>query len=96
MSRRRVWKLQGDLFDAEANGLIFEVPRGATLLMAAVESHTGTEKLSIWIDVDIDAKPTNRKFRIIGTGQRVPEDAVYISTLIIGPRLVMHAFEVFS
>ncbi len=71
------------------------IPVGGTILHFALQHGTPC----IWVLVDVEPKQSNeiRKFIIIGTGHKIPEDIQlqYVDTIqMVNGFLVWHLFEV--
>lgn len=67
------------------------MPRGARLLHV----HEQYGELIVWALVDPDARPCNRSFAVVGTGQTHPTELFihpYVGTAHIGP-FVWHVFD---
>ena len=65
-----------------------DLPAGAEVL------HVGEQYMGIqlWAKVDPNAEPETRFFRIYGTGQTLPDDAVHLGTVQMNP-FIWHVFE---
>ena len=83
---RQIWKYSLETVDGDQ---AVEMPAAASVV--AVGSQRGC--LCIWVDVDAPSVANEtRTFRVLGTGQRVPERFRHVGTAIIEP-FVWHVFE---
>lgn len=82
-----VWKYPLRLDDE----VTFEMPEGACPLTVQVQDGIPT----LWAVVDPDAAPTNRMFRIAGTGHPIGADVgAYVGTFQLAEgALVFHLFD---
>ena len=48
--------------------------------------------LRMWVELDPDAPTVARRYAVVGTGWKVPENAVHISTAITRTGFVWHLF----
>jgi hypothetical protein len=58
---------------------------------------TKMEVVEMWVESFSDRTTRQRKFRVFGTGQIIPDDAIYVGTTTRAPEgQVWHLFEVLS
>ncbi len=93
MTARRIWRFDLPIADAPA----LAMPVGARLLSAA-ESRTQRDCIDLWAEVDTDAPPEVRHFRVVGTGNPMPEGCdLFLDTVVThGGAFVWHVFEATS
>lgn len=95
---KSVWKF---VIDDISDEVTLQMPKGARVL--TVQTQGGAEafgyfgqQLCLWAEVDTDAEKEPRRFRIAGTGHRLPDEPLtYLGTFQLrGGALVFHVYEV--
>lgn len=72
---------------------VIELPEDAEILHVDCQDPSG-RTIQLWAKVGVTTPTASRRFIILGTGQPVPEDAIYIgSVLCAGGALVWHIFQ---
>lgn len=69
-----------------------ELPKGSLVLSARGQDG----KVCIWVLLDPEAPRIKRRFKVFGTGHKVPDDLnlIFIGTALLdGGALVFHVFE---
>ena len=84
---KTIWKYPLVVIDAIQR--LEGVPKGA--VSVKVDSQLGGPCL--WMLVDTDAQPEPRAFKVVGTGQRIPDNGWYVGSWQ-APPFVWHLFEV--
>lgn len=71
----------------------FTLPSDAIVVHVATEK-TGSveERVSLWIEHDLDSPREERTFTLVGTGHNIPAGATYVGTAIMPP-FVLHVYE---
>ena len=86
---RTVWK-----YDVPVDDKVwpYDLPEGARPVH--VECSDPVE-VSVWFEVDTQAKREERRFVVIGTGHPAPDGGTYVDTAtVLDGRLVWHLYEV--
>lgn len=86
MSAQTIWKFEVPITDRAR----INMPAGARILSVALGTAPGTALL--WAEVAPAAGPTDRGFRVVGTGHPLPEGVTFIGTVQDGP-FVWHVYE---
>jgi hypothetical protein len=91
---KKIWKYKLEITD----NVVLEMPRNAEILTVQMQGETPM----IWALVDTENNIEKRSFKIIGTGNPVPDLARHLSRKYINTfqmmegRLVFHLFEIFE
>lgn len=74
------------------------MPIGAKVLPSPPGDRNNGTEIEIWAQVDADAPLEPRQFRVIGTGNPMPDDCgEFVGTVVThGGQFVWHLFEVTS
>ena len=90
---RRIYRYRLPITDAPA----LQLPAGAAVLSVGTP-RDGTDQIDMWALIDVQNLGLEqlREFRVVGTGNPVPDDCGrFIGTIPIrGGRLIFHVFEV--
>lgn len=69
-----------------------DIPAGAVFRHFGTDGQGQRLKFWMWFEVETDEKLMSRSFRIVGTGDKIPERTVYRGTVLVPP-FVWHLFE---
>lgn len=97
---RKIWKY-GMLVGGASLTKNFYIPKGSVFLHLdldrPIDQHNLLPRdLNFWFDVDDEEEKVLRQISLRGTGFAIPEDAIYLGTVIPSPLLVLHAFETYD
>lgn len=86
---KTIWKFPIETVDAQ----VVSMPEGARILSVASQN----EQPCIWVMVETENKPVERKFSTYGTGHPIRDDfPVYVGTYMLSDgALVLHVYETF-
>ena len=70
-------------------GPTIRVPQGALILSAGLDP---AGDICVWARVNPDEPKVSTNIHVVGTGQEVPEGAVFVGTILHGP-WVWHVFK---
>lgn len=89
---RRIYKYPllklGTLDFPEARSREIQMPKGAIPRHLGIQDAT----IALWADVNPQAEPESRTFVLAGTGEEIPEDVIFVATVIAGA-FVWHLFD---
>lgn len=87
---RTIWKFPLQLQGRGRQSVTVLMPQGAEIVMV----DTQQAQLSLWADVDTTAPREPREFLVVGTGERIPEDATYVGSFDLhNGYYIFHVFE---
>lgn len=88
---KTIWRFQLPITDQ----CQIDMPRGAYVLPAPPGDRNTGDTVEVWAEVDTQAPPEPRGFRVVGTGNPMPEDCgAFIGTVIThAGLLVWHIYE---
>lgn len=82
---KTIWKFQLNFYAT------LLLPTGATFLHFAQQD----EGVHAWFEVDPSSAAEERKFQIVGTGNKVPNNGDFLATALVdGGTLVWHLYEI--
>ncbi len=72
-----------------------EMPEGAVILRVGIQTKEWGNVACLWAEVNHDAPRVNRKFKMFGTGQLLPNNCLYIGGFQ-EVDLEWHVYEIFD
>jgi hypothetical protein len=96
---RTVWRVAISLFESGETTRQFVLPKGAEVVAVKAEK-LPNDVITIWLTVDDEAPLVNRYFKLLITGQEIPEGATYHGTVVTynayQQRVVLHLLELLA
>ena len=90
---KTVWKFQKTLESIHSDMVSFSMPTDSKVLSAQNQGN----RLTLWVETDLDKPEVDRYFLVSGTGQAIKENIKlrFINTVqFFDGSLVLHVFEV--
>ncbi len=85
MNKWKIWKTSLEIMDEQK----VLIPTGSSPLCVQIQKNTAT----IWWEVNPNERMVERLVRIIGTGNGIPDESVYLGTVqMLDGSLVWHVY----